>query len=257
MAKQRGCSRSIGKLLFGIPFGILLLSSVAATATAKSVSIAQQPATSLPNATTTDKQQAYERARQLFEQAQQLEKRGTAEQRQQALAKYEEALKIWQQLAVNEAPPYVAGTFEATTLLSMGTIYYVQNELQKALDYLERGLSVSRKLKNHLQESLARTSADNSGSNSDGKQKLLDSYKQALVTTNVGEAILLNSLGNTYSRLGETQKALESYNQALSLFRAEKRPLNEALTLSNIGNLYLNSGKSQEALDSYNQALEI
>src|SRR4028119_1079533 len=73
-----------------------------------SPSLAQQPANSSPNTTTTDKQQAYERGRQLNEQALQLQKQGTAESRQQALAKYQEALSIWQQLAVNEAPPYVA-----------------------------------------------------------------------------------------------------------------------------------------------------
>jgi hypothetical protein len=87
----------LGLALF---IGILLLSeSVAATATATSVSIAQQPATSSPDATTTNEQQAYERGLQLLQQGQQLQNQGTAESRQQALAKYEEALSIWQQLA--------------------------------------------------------------------------------------------------------------------------------------------------------------
>jgi flagellar motor protein MotB len=125
--------------MLAIAIGILLLPvSVAATPTrfsplfkggwGGSPSLAQQPATSSPNTNTTDKQQAYARAQQLFEQAQQLQKQGTAEQRQQALAKYEEALSIWQQLEVNEAPPYVARGWEASALLAIGTIYYVQDE---------------------------------------------------------------------------------------------------------------------------------
>lgn len=154
MPKQRGCSRSIGKLLFEIPIGILLLSSAVATTTTTSVSIAQQPATSSPNATTTDKQQAYERAQQLFEQAGQLRQQGTAESWQQALAKYEEALSMWQQLAVNEAPPYEARRFEVTTLVWIGTIYSVQSEPEKAVGYFDRGLAVSRDLKNRLQEAI-------------------------------------------------------------------------------------------------------
>jgi tetratricopeptide (TPR) repeat protein len=176
--------------------GFLLLSSVAAMATETNVSIAQQPATSSPNATTTDRQQAYARAQQLLKQAGQLREQGTAESQQQALAKYEEALKIWQQLAVNEAPPYVARSFEAMTFLSIGTTYYSLNELQKAVDSFKRGLVISREVKTRLQDAIARTSTDNASSNSDDKQKLLTWYKQSLVETRLGEGSLLDSLGN-------------------------------------------------------------
>ncbi len=238
--------------------GILLLSeSVVATAAATSVSIAQQPATSSSNATTTDKQQAYARGEQLLEQARQLQKQGTAESWQQALAKYEEALSIWQQLAVNEAPPYMARGFETTTLLSIGTIYRTLNEPQKAQDSFERGLAISRELKNRLQEAIALASADNASSDSGNKQELLNTYKQALSSTSVGEATLLSSLGSVYFDLGERQKALEYYNQALTLFRAEKQRWYEAITLGSIGNLYFNSGETQLSLGSYKQALEI
>ncbi|MEP0840529.1 tetratricopeptide repeat protein [Coleofasciculus sp. FACHB-64] len=230
---------------------VLLLSSVRAQAT--SVSIAQQPATSSPNATTTDEQQTYEQGLQLIKQGQQLEKQGTVESQQQALAKYEEALSIWQQLAVNEAPPYEARSWEALTLSLIGTIYNVdQDEPQKALDYFERGLAVRRELKNRLQAAIARASTDNAGSNSDDQQKLLDSYKQALVSTSIGEATLLDLLGHAYFNLREMQKALEYHNQALSLFRAEKQALPEAITLKNIGDVYFNLGETQKGLDFYN-----
>jgi CHAT domain-containing protein/tetratricopeptide (TPR) repeat protein len=194
----------------------------------------------------------------VLEQAQQLQKQGTAESQQQALAKYEEALSIWQQLAVDEAPPYRARSFEALTLSLIGTIYDVdQDELQKALGYFERGLAVRRELKNRLQDAIARASVDNAGSNSNDKQKLLDTYKQALAFTNVEEASLLNSVGGVYFELGKKQEALEYYNQALSLFRAEKKPSREAETLSFIANLYFQSGETQSSLNFYNQALEI
>jgi tetratricopeptide (TPR) repeat protein len=222
-----------------------------------SPSLAQQPATSSPNATTTDKQQAYERGRQLIEQARQLLEQGTAEQRQQALAKYQEALSIWQQLAVNEAPPYGASNWEAATLGSIGAIYSLQDKPEKALEYLNRGLALRRELKNRIQDAIARVWADNAGSNANDKQKLLDTYKQALANSNDGEAVQLLSLGAVYSVLGENQKALESYNHALSLFRAEKKPSLEATVLRNIADLYVQSGETKKALDFYNQALEI
>jgi len=244
----------LGLALF---IGILLLSeSVAATATATSVSIAQQPATSSPDATTTNEQQAYERGLQLLQQGQQLQNQGTAESRQQALAKYEEALSIWQQLAVNEAPPYQARDFEAVTLGAIGSIYNL-NELEKARDYFERALAIRRELKNRLQDAIARLKADNAGSNSNDKQKLLDFYNQVLANTNFKEALQLYPLGNVYFQLSENQKALESYNQALTLYKAEKKPLYEATVLGSIGNLYFHSGETKKALDFYNQALEI
>ena len=247
------CVRPLALLI-----GVMLLSeSVAAMATATSVSIAQQPATASPNATTSDEQQAFARAQQLFEQARQLQQQGTAEQRQQALAKYEEALLIWQQLAVNEAPPYVARGWQASALLAIGTTYYVKNENQKALDYFEQGLAVSRDRKNRLQEAISRTSADNASSNADDKHKLLDTYKQVLADTSFGEAALLDSLGNAYYSLGEMQKALESYKQALPLFQADKQPSREATTLNNIGDVYFKLGETQSSLDFYNRALEI
>jgi tetratricopeptide (TPR) repeat protein len=222
-----------------------------------SPSLAQQPATSSPNATTSDEQQAYARGSQLMEQALQLWQQGTAEQRQQALAKYEEALSIWQQLAVNEAPPYQARDLEAIILVSIGSIYNGQSEHQKALDYFNRGLAIRREVKNRIRDAIARASADNTGSNSGDKQKLLDFYNQALASSNFREAVLLYSLGNVYLELGENQKALESYNQALTLYKAEKKPLYEATVLGSIGNLYFQSGETKKALDFYNQALEI
>jgi tetratricopeptide (TPR) repeat protein len=148
-----------------------------------SPSLAQQPATSSPNATTTDEQQAYERGVQLLQQGQQLQNQGTAESRQQALAKYEEALSIWQQLAVNEAPPYQARDFEAVTLGAIGSIYDLQNELQKARDYFERGLAIRRELKNRLQDAIARLKADNASSNSNDQQAVLDTSKHLQTAT--------------------------------------------------------------------------
>jgi CHAT domain-containing protein/predicted negative regulator of RcsB-dependent stress response len=261
--------RGVGGEVVGLALfiGILLLSeSVAATPTrfspllkggwGGSPSLAQQPATSSPNATTTDQQQAYERAQQLFEQGQQLQKQGTAQSRQQALAKYEEALSIWQQLAVNEAPPYQALDFEAVTLGAIGIIYYL-NELEKARDYFERALAIRRELKNRLQDAIARLKADNAGSNSNDKQELLNFYNQVLANSNFKEALQLQPLGNVYFELSENQKALEYYNQALTLYKAEKKPLYEATVLHSIGNLYFHSGETKKALDFYNQALEI
>jgi tetratricopeptide (TPR) repeat protein len=220
--------------------------------------LAQQPATSSPNATTSDEEQSLCTGLQLIGASTgNLIAKGTAEQRQQALAKYEEALLSGQQLAVNEAPPYVARMVEASTLGLVLAASTTDQTSPLGEGLFRAGLGFSRDLKNRLQDAIARLKADNAGSNANDQQELLDFYNQALASSNYQEAVLLYSLGNVYLELGENQKALESYNQALTLYKAEKKPLDEATVLGSIGNLYFQSGETKKALDFYNQALEI
>jgi CHAT domain-containing protein len=94
------------------------------------------------------------------------------------------------------------------------------------------------------------------------KQKALEYYNQALPLTRVvgdrgGEATTLNNIGLVYHSLGEKQKALEYYNQALPLTRAVGNRGGEATTLNNIGGVYDDLGEMQKALEYYNQALPL
>ena len=59
------------------------------------VKLAQQPATTGQNPSN---QQASAQGQQLLNEAQQLYEQGTAQLRQQAIAKYEQALKIWRDI---------------------------------------------------------------------------------------------------------------------------------------------------------------
>ncbi|MBD2498322.1 tetratricopeptide repeat protein [Nostoc sp. FACHB-280] len=192
-------------------FVTMLMSSelMITAARANSLYIAQKPQNTTP-----EKQKAAAQAKQLLQEAQQLYEQGTATGRQAAIAKYEEALKIWQQIGDR--------SYEATTLLAIGTLYYTQNDNQKALGYFQRGLTIRREQKDRF-----------------------------------GEAVMLNSVANAYANLGEPQKALEFYSQALRLFRTEKKPDFVAKTLIGIGGVYFNAGETKQALQAYNQALEI
>ncbi|MBE9007971.1 tetratricopeptide repeat protein [Fortiea sp. LEGE XX443] len=180
---------------------------------AKSIHLAQKPA-STPQNTSPEKQRAATQGQRLLQEAQQLYEQGTATSRQEAIAKYEEALKIWRTIGDR--------SYEATTLLAIGTLYFVQNDNQKALGYFQQGLVIRRELKDRF-----------------------------------GEAVMLSSVANAYSNLGEPQKALEFYSQALRLFRAEKKPSFIVNTLIGIGGLYFNSGQTKQALEAYNKALVI
>ncbi|MDZ7958807.1 MAG: tetratricopeptide repeat protein [Aulosira sp. DedQUE10] len=200
---------------------ILLSESVGMTARAINVEIAQNPTTT-PQNLSPAQQRAYAQGKQLLQAADTLLQQGTAASRQQALAKYLKALKIWREIGVSEAPPLEARADEATTLLGIGTLYYVQGDNSKALEYYNQALSIRRELKNRL-----------------------------------GEAVMLQSIAGAYFNLGEKPKALEYYNQALSIFQVEKQSYFAAGALIGIGRIYFSSGETKKALDSYNQALEI
>jgi CHAT domain-containing protein len=187
-------------------------------------------------------------------EAEKLLNQGTAESRQQAIAKYEQALKIWRD--VGDARE------EASTLLGIGTVYYLQSDNQKALDYFNQALVIRRQLKDRVGEAIMLMSVANAYSNLGEKQKVIDSYNQALQLFRAEgkrsfEPSILQAIGNVYSDLGETQKALDSYNQALAIQRAENNRTGQAETLTTLGRVYANLGETQKALDALNQALEL
>jgi len=94
------------------------------------------------------------------------------------------------------------------------------------------------------------------------KQKALDYYNQALpLSRAVGdqrmEGTTLNNIGLVYNSLGEKQRALDYLNQALPILRAVGDRRGEATTLNNIGLVYNSLGEKQKALDYYNQSLPL
>ncbi|MEP0829947.1 tetratricopeptide repeat protein [Microcoleus sp. AS-A8] len=245
------CARS----LLSIPLGILLLSqSMAATASSKSLLITQQPTTTSPNTQSPEQQQAYKRGQQLLQQAQKLSEQGTGEARQQAIAKYQEALSIWRQLGTRSE--------EASTLLGIGTLYSFLNENQSSLEYYQQALAIRRELKDRTGEAIMLFSVGGAYAKLDQIPLALDAYNQALSLFQAQNepalaANTLVSLGGIYFKSGETQKTLDAYNQALVIQRAQKDMAGQAETLQAMGRVYTSLGEPNKAIESYNQALEI
>ncbi|MBD2298420.1 CHAT domain-containing tetratricopeptide repeat protein [Nostoc sp. FACHB-190] len=235
------------KLLF-LPLllsSLLLSDAVRATSKTQDFQIAQQP--TQPDATRAAAQQAFNEGFELFKQ-------GTAESLQQALAKLQIALPLWQKLGDKSN--------EALTLIGIGKVYSDLGEKQQALSYYNQALPPYRAVGDRSGE--ART-LNNIGAVYDAlgeKQQALSFYNQALpliraVGDRKGEATTLNNIGAVYDDLGEKQKALEFYNQALPIRRAVGDRKGEANTLNNIGLVYDDLGEKQKALEFHNQALPI
>ena len=193
-------------------------------------------------------------AKKLSDEAYQLYQEGTVEALKQALAKLEEALKLFRAVGDRRG--------EAVTLNKIGQVYSALGEKQKALDYYSQSLPLSRAVGDRRVENGILNNIGQVYSALGEKQKALEYYNQSLPLTRAtgdlrGEAVTLSSIGLVYSDLGENQKALEYYSQSLPLFRAVGDRKQEAFTLTNIGLLYSELGENQKALEYYSQSLPV
>jgi CHAT domain-containing protein/Tfp pilus assembly protein PilF len=191
-------------------------------------------------------------AKKAFDEAQLLKKQGDKASLQQAIVKYQEAVKLWQQVGDRGS--------EAITLSNIGGVYADLGDKQQAFTYYKQALPSLRAVADRRGEA---TTLNNIGlvySDLGEKQQALTYYNQALplyraVGDRGGEATTLNNIGLVYSNLGEQQQALKYYNQALPSLRAVGDRSGEANTLNNIGGVYADLGDKQQALTYYKQAL--
>jgi CHAT domain-containing protein/uncharacterized protein HemY len=195
-----------------------------------------------------------EKAKKLVEEAQELINLGTAEGKQQAIDKFKEARIIWQKLGESEA--------EATALLSIGTLYYIQNNSTEALKYFQEGLAIEEKTKNRLGIGVFNSSIGNAYSALGETQKAIDYYNIALpIFQQEGnvfyQGTTLTNLGSAYNNLGQTEKAIDFYNRASIVYEKSNDTDNLASTLNYLGLLYNNNGETQKAIDTFNRALTL
>jgi CHAT domain-containing protein/tetratricopeptide (TPR) repeat protein len=226
---------------------VLLSDAVGATSRGTPLHIAQQAGTTSQDATRAAAKRIYQEGLELY-------KHGTAESLRQAIEKWQEALKLWQQIDDKSQ--------QALTLVGLGRVYDSLGEKQEALKYYNQALSLFRVVGNRRGEASTLNNIGKVYSDLGEKQEALKYYNQALplhraVGNRRGEASTLNNIGSVYSDLGEKQEALKYYNQALPLVRAVGDRGGEATTLNNIGSVYSDLGEKQEALKYYNQALPL
>jgi CHAT domain-containing protein/Flp pilus assembly protein TadD len=187
-------------------------------------------------------------------EAYQLSQQGTAESLRKALARYEEALKLFRA----EGDRFN----EAFTLYSIGLVYSKLREKQKALEYFSQSLPLYRAIGDRSEEASTLNKIGSVYLALGEKQKALEYYNQSLplfraIGDRDEEAFTLKRIGQVYLELGETQKWLEYYSQSLSVIRATGDRFGEAMTLSFIGTTYSDSGENQKALEYYNQSLPL
>lgn len=193
-------------------------------------------------------------AQRLYDEADQLVKRGTGAAKLLAIKKYEQALTIRRQAGDQ--------TEEAATLNAIGDIAGGLGRTKEALDRFNQALALARKLGDRAAEGLSLNNLASAYYSTGEVDKSREHFTEALA---IAEALgnrewqssTLNNIGALFDGISERQKALEYYDRALSISRALGDADGEANTLNNIGLVNRHIGKMQVALDHYNKALEM
>lgn len=240
----------------------------------------------------TPKDRIHADAERAVEEGIQLRDQQTAESRQKAIKKYEEALPLWRDAGDKKGEAFTLNQIgvlysrtgqpkkaveyyekaiplwhavgdllnEATTLTNMGIAYARLGEVRKALELHRQAQPLARSAGDPEVEALTLSNAGSAYWSLGEPLEALRYYEQALPLTVDDRrqlAVTLNNIAMAYTQLGELQKATEYLGKSLPLRRLAKDKQGEATVLHNLGLIYRDLGDLQMALKYYNQALEI
>ncbi|MDX9956060.1 MAG: tetratricopeptide repeat protein, partial [Anaerolineae bacterium] len=150
----------------------------------------------------------------------------------------------------------------AEIALELGWLYLVAYRVDEAAQVLDSALHLFRAVGDRLGEANVLQAMGDVQAFRDDRDTALDSYAQALtlfraVGDRLGEANVLQAMGDVQAFRKENDTALDSYAQALTLFRAVGDRLGEANVLKAMGDVQAFRKENDTALDSYAQALTL
>jgi CHAT domain-containing protein len=215
--------------------------------------IAQQPKPSFPSETDSANQQAHAEAKKLMKDALIIQQGKTPQSLQQALERYEEALKIWQSLG-NQSSKVV------DTLKNIAEMYsLVQPE--QALKNYNQALKILRTENNLPGQASTLHLIAMFYSRWEQYDKALVTYQQILEINELqnnleSQASTVESIASLYERnLNQPAKAIETLNQFLNSQKAQKDFQVQAETLVRLAKVYINLEQPEKSATVYNKAL--
>jgi CHAT domain-containing protein len=179
---------------------------------------------------------------------------GTLSSYNGALAKYDEAYRLWQGLDDAGA---------ANALLDAGKAHYFLLNMGEAVRKYSEALKVFADARHTLDEGVARLYLGMAKLALGENAEALSYYERALAlfTEQNDEryvSFALNEMGRAYYLRGDVNKALEYYGQALPIRHALNDRKGESFTLVSIGRAHSNGfGNDAQALTFYQQALKL
>jgi serine/threonine protein kinase/tetratricopeptide (TPR) repeat protein len=150
----------------------------------------------------------------------------------------------------------------ADALFGMGRVEVLSGNLQTALDYLNRALTITIQLENDEEKALILHIVGVAYRKLNKPDEALRNYQESLaIARRLGEkgamARNLNEMGQLLYGVGKSDEALRNYQDALKLRRdiGDKQGIGE--TLIDLGNLYNERGDLDQALQRYQESLQI
>jgi CHAT domain-containing protein/Tfp pilus assembly protein PilF len=193
-------------------------------------------------------------AERAFVEGEQFRVRESNEERRPAIAKYQEALRLWQTTGDR--------AHQADALHALGRVYDNLNDRDKAFASLTEALEIRRELKDRAGEAASLNGIANVYNTRGDRRKAFETFQQVLqirreLKDRRGEGGALHSLALVHQALNERDQALKNYTEALKLRREVGDRRGEASTLTQLGVLSRQMGDYAQALDYYNQSLVI
>jgi tetratricopeptide (TPR) repeat protein len=151
---------------------------------------------------------------------------------------------------------------ESSALGSLGTVYLLQGETQRAIEYQEQQLAITQEIGYKKGESAALINLGYHYKVLGDIRQAITCYEGALeIAREIGnrqsEASSLNNLGDAYHALSDYHHAIDFHTQALVIYRELSHRLGESSALSSLGNAYHSLSDYQSARRYYEQALFI
>ncbi|ELP54680.1 stress-induced bacterial acidophilic repeat motif family protein [Microcystis aeruginosa TAIHU98] len=150
----------------------------------------------------------------------------------------------------------------AASLSSLGNAYYFLGEYQKAIEFHQQSLAITREIGDRGGEAASYNNLANVYDSLGEYQKAIEFHQQSLaiereIGDRGGEAKSYGNLGNVYQSLGEYQKAIEFYQQSLAIEREIGDRGGEAKSYMGLGIVYGSLGEYQKAIEFHQQSLAI
>jgi tetratricopeptide (TPR) repeat protein len=145
-------------------------------------------------------------------------------------------------------------------LNELGSAYFSLSEFNRAIEFYEQGLKISRKIGNRNGEGASLCNLGSAYGSLGEYQQAIQFFQQSLeIFREIGDrnsrAASLNNLGETYQNIGEYQQAIQFCQQSLEIFREIGDRNGEASSLGNLGIAYDSLGQYQQAIQFYQQSL--
>ncbi|KPQ32735.1 MAG: hypothetical protein HLUCCO16_19630 [Phormidium sp. OSCR] len=144
----------------------------------------------------------------------------------------------------------------------MGNVYNSLGQYERAIDFYEQSLAITREIGDRAGEGNALSNLGNVYNSLGQYERAIDFYEQSLtiareIGDRAGEGRVLGNLGVAYLNQGQYERAIDFYEQRLEIAREIGDRAGEGSALGNLGNVYDSLGQYERAIDFYEQSLAI